>query len=131
MGSARTQMHDLGIRNPGRRRDETLSLGPNSEKQALKIACLDPELTTIWSGFTGRPPDISERVRAMAARSSIMPMFGGYRVRPFWIAWMPACAAMLGVSKSGSPTLRSNTSSPEARRRLVSALIATVSEGLI
>src|SRR6266853_3838807 len=46
------------------------------------------------------------------------------------MAWMPACAAGAGVSKSGSPTPRSRTSSPAAFRRLASLLIATVSDAL-
>src|SRR5438093_3154711 len=46
------------------------------------------------------------------------------------MAWMPACAAGIGVSKSGSPTPRSRTSSPAAFRRFASLLMATVSEAL-
>src|SRR6478609_6671674 len=46
------------------------------------------------------------------------------------MAWTPACAAAGGVSKSGSPTPRSRTSSPAALRRLASLLMATVSEAL-
>src|SRR6476659_10244648 len=46
------------------------------------------------------------------------------------MAWIPACAAVAGVSKSGSPTPRSSTSSPAALRRLASLLMATVSDAL-
>ena len=55
----------------------TRSLGPNSVKQALKIDCLEPELTTMLSGSTGRPPDIRLMFWAMAFRSSTMPTLGG------------------------------------------------------
>ena len=92
--------------------------------------CFEPELTTMLSGSTGRPPDIRLSCPAIARRSSTIPTLGGYRVRPFWIAWIPACAAGAGVSKSGSPTPRSSTSSPAALRRLASLLMATVSEAL-
>ena len=92
--------------------------------------CLLPELTTMLSAFTARPPDIRLRLPAIASRSSAIPMLGGYRVMPFWMAWIPACAAGAGVSKSGSPTPRSYTSSPAALRRLASLLMATVSEAL-
>src|SRR3954454_13513224 len=43
---------------------------------------------------------------------------------------MPAWEAGAGVSKSGSPTPRSSTSSPAALRRLASLLMATVSDAL-
>src|SRR6185312_9125058 len=43
---------------------------------------------------------------------------------------MPAWEAGAGVSKSGSPTPRSSTSSPAAFRRLASLLMATVSDAL-
>ena len=105
-------------------------MGPKSVKQALKMDCLLPELTTMLSGSTTRPPDIRLRFVAMARRSSTIPMLAGYRVMPFWIAWIPAWAAGDGVSKSGSPTPRSYTSSPAALRRLASLLMATVSEAL-
>jgi hypothetical protein len=45
------------------------------------------------------------------------------------MAWIAAACTAAGVSKSGSPTLRSKTSSPSALRRLVSLLMATVSDG--
>src|ERR1044072_7664277 len=51
----------------------TTSPGPNSVKQALNSDCLEPFDTTMWSAFTGRPPDSSERWVAAAARSSRMP----------------------------------------------------------
>src|SRR4026208_2037384 len=46
----------------------TLSLGPNRLKQALKRACLEPELTTMLSAWTGRPPANRERLLPLAAR---------------------------------------------------------------
>jgi hypothetical protein len=46
-------------------------------KQALKMDCLLPELTTMASGSTGRPADIRLRLAAIARRSSTMPMFAG------------------------------------------------------
>jgi hypothetical protein len=73
----------------------------------LKSDCFDPELMTMLSALTGRPPDRIESCRAIAVRSSGTPLLGGYRVIPFWIAWIPACDTAGGVSKSGSPTLRS------------------------
>src|SRR5678816_131165 len=51
--------------------------GPNSVKQMLNRHCLEPELTTMWSAFTGRPPDSIDRWRAIAERSSMMPILGG------------------------------------------------------
>ncbi len=55
----------------------TTSPGPNNVKHALKSDCLEPFDTTMWSAFTGRPPESSERCLAAAARSSRIPSFAG------------------------------------------------------
>ena len=75
MGSARQRCTICGYDTHAGVGISTLSLGPNSEKQALKIDCLEPLLMMIWSGLMARPPDMSERLRATAARSSTMPGF--------------------------------------------------------
>ena len=55
----------------------TTSPGPNRVKHTLKSDCFDPLDTTMWSAFTARPPESSERCFAPAARSSRIPSFAG------------------------------------------------------
>ena len=55
----------------------TTSPGPNTLKQTLKSDCFEPFETTMWSAFTGRPPESSDNCVAAAARSSRIPSFAG------------------------------------------------------
>src|SRR4026209_900317 len=78
MGSARARCTIWGQETQAGAGMSTLSLGPNRLKQALKRACLERELTTMLSAWTGRPPDKRERFFAIAWRRSLRPGLGGY-----------------------------------------------------
>src|SRR6056297_1055084 len=65
----------------------------------------------------------------MASRSSGTPFDGAYPVCPASIASFPACLTFSGVSKSGSPTERSTTSTPSASSSLARLLTARVALG--
>jgi len=43
----------------------------------LKSDCFEPFEMTMWSAFTGRPPESSDNCVAAAARSSRIPSFAG------------------------------------------------------
>src|SRR6266849_4629231 len=76
-GSARHKWTICGYETHAGEGISTWSVGPKSVKQALKIDCFDPELTTMLSALTGRPPERSDSRRAIADRSSASPMLGG------------------------------------------------------
>src|SRR5471032_1193806 len=65
----------------------------------------------------------------MAARSGSMPGVGPYFVLPDLRAAMHASLICSGVSKSGSPAAKPQTSSPAAKRALAFASTASVGEG--
>src|SRR5512135_2537930 len=65
-GSARARWTICGYDTHAGAGMRTRSPGPKSEKQALKIDCLDPELTTMWSALTARPPERRDSWWAMA-----------------------------------------------------------------
>src|SRR6187455_1566190 len=65
----------------------------------------------------------------MAWRSGSMPGVGAYFVLPPFSAAMQASLMCSGVSKSGSPAAKPQTSSPAACRALALASTASVGEG--
>src|SRR5205809_700858 len=65
----------------------------------------------------------------MACRSGSMPGVGAYFVLPAFSAAMHASLICSGVSKSGSPAAKPQTSSPAAWRALAFASTASVGEG--
>src|SRR3954468_21536461 len=65
----------------------------------------------------------------MAWRSGSMPGVGAYFVLPALSAAMHASLMCSGVSKSGSPAAKPQTSSPAAWRALAFASTASVGEG--
>src|SRR5438094_3923348 len=66
----------------------------------------------------------------MAARNSGMPDEGVYLVKPSLSAAMAASLMCCGVSKSGSPAPKPQTSTPSALSCLALASIARVSDGV-
>src|SRR5512143_981729 len=56
-GSARARWTICGYETQAGDGISTRSLGPKRVKQALNSDCLEPELTTIPSGSTARPPE--------------------------------------------------------------------------
>ena len=130
-GSARREMHDLRIGDPGRRGNQHPILGPEQREAGVEDRLLRSRAHDDLVGID-RPPTrhpahvLRDRLRAARrcrhwADSGSGPS-GSPECRP--------ARAGAGVSKSGSPTPRSSTSSPAALRRLASLLMATVSEAL-
>src|SRR5436190_110190 len=66
----------------------------------------------------------------MAERSSGMPADGVYFVKPSLRALIAASLMCCGVSKSGSPAPKPQTSTPSAWSLLALASIASVSDGV-
>ena len=114
----------------------TRSLGPKRVKQALKIDCLEPELTTSWSGSTARPPDIrlnwvvvkenilrsaksSQVPSAYATAESLLAFWAEGGVDAMLILENVARAFTAGEAERGlmnSPGHRANILSKEATR---------------
>jgi len=67
----------------------------------------------------------------IAERSVGVPLTAVYLVSPRSIAAMPAAFTLSGVSKSGSPTVRSRTWMPSSRRLLARAAATELGEGWI
>src|ERR1700689_1388348 len=67
----------------------------------------------------------------MACFNSTVPLTGVYLVKLAWMAAMAACLMFSGVGKSGSPALKSTTSTPARRRRSASAATFMVDDSLI
>src|SRR4051812_7403013 len=65
----------------------------------------------------------------MAWRSGSIPGVGAYLVLPAWSAAMAASLMNCGVSKSGSPAAKLQTSSPAASMALAFASMARVGDG--
>src|SRR5215204_3667186 len=76
-GSARVRCTICGYDTHAGEGISTRSFGPKRVKHALKIDCLEPELTMMLSGLTARLPDMTESWWAMPVRSSAIPTFGG------------------------------------------------------
>ena len=94
----------------------------------LCSACLAPLETTTCAGVTASPVR-REASAATALRRSGMPAAGVYFVLPARIAASAAAQMCAGVGKSGSPTERSITSTPEAARAEALAAMASVADG--
>src|SRR5947207_3780958 len=67
----------------------------------------------------------------MACLSSAVPLTGVYLVKFLLIASIAAALMFCGVGKSGSPALKSTTSTPSRRRRSASAATFMVDDSLI
>ncbi len=87
----------------------TSSPGLQTAAMALKQDCLAPLLTMIWLGLYSSLLS-ARNFSEMAWRSSGMPELGVYFVNPLWRASMAAALICSGVSMSGSPAPKPQTS---------------------
>src|SRR5580700_3249851 len=96
---------------------------------ALKHDCLAPFETMTWLGLYSTWLSAAN-FSAMAWRNSGMPELGVYLVRPLFSASMAAALMCSGVSKSGSPAAKPQTSMPSAFMALDLESIERVNEGV-
>src|SRR5690242_9276968 len=94
---------------------------------ARKITCLAPPPTVI-SAWSNETPVRSSMRSTMASRNAGIPLTAVYLVRPEAIAATAADFTCSGVSKSGSPTVRSRISRPSSRSSRTRCAAATLGD---
>src|SRR5438477_7962159 len=107
----------------------TSSPGWHVANTELKHECFAPLLTMICVARYVRPLSAAN-FSAIAWRNSGMPELGVYLVNPFCNAEIAAALMCSGVSKSGSPAPKPQTSMPSDFMALALLSIERVSEGV-